>query len=243
MDVRVLDTPGDVARAAADAFEAVVRCTPEALLGLATGSTPLALYDELARRHASEGLYFARAQGVLLDEYVGLPAGHPERYRNVILREFADRVGMPAANVHSPEVDAVDLAAACEAYEDEIDRLGPVALQVLGLGSDGHIAFNMPGSLAGSRTRRTALTEQTVQDNARFFDGDADRVPREAVTQGLATILRSEGIVLLVTGHRKAEALDALLSGPATEAMPATVLRTHAGTTVLVDRAAAGLSA
>lgn len=241
IDVRVLDTPHDVACAAADLAEAVVRREPEALLGVATGSTPLALYDELARRHVRDGLCFATAHAVLLDEYVGLSPCHPERYRNVVLRGFAEGVGMPASNVHSPEVDTDDLATACQAYEDTIDRLGPVDLQVLGLGSDGHIAFNMPGSPADSLTRLTALTDQTIRDNARFFDGDTRLVPREAVTQGLATIMRARAIVMLVTGRRKSEALQALRVGPASEAIPATVLRTHPRTTVLVDRAAAGL--
>lgn len=202
IDVRVLDTPRDVACAAADLAEAVVRREPEALLGVATGSTPLAL---------------------------------------LVLRGFAEGVGMPASNVHSPEVDTDDLATACQAYEDTIDRLGPVDLQVLGLGSDGHIAFNMPGSPADSLTRLTALTDQTIRDNARFFDGDTRLVPREAVTQGLATIMRARAIVMLVTGRRTSEALQALRVGPASEAIPATVLRTHPRTTVLVDRAAAGL--
>lgn len=241
MDVQVLDTPRDVAVAAADAVEALVRAQPEAVLGLATGSTPLGTYDELAERHAEDDLSFARARGFLLDEYIGLPPDHPERYRNVIVRELAARVGMPQENVRAPHVDEADLDEACAEYERELAQVGGVDLQILGLGSDGHIAFNMPGSDVASRTRVTTLTEQTVLDNARFFDGDPARVPRQVVTQGLATIMTARRILLLVTGERKAPAVRDLLEGPVGEAVPATALHAHPRTTVLMDREAASL--
>lgn len=241
MAVRVLPTAQEVAVAAADLFDELLRRQPDAVLGLATGSTPLGMYDELIRRHDQEGLSFAEARAFLLDEYVGLPREHPGRYRNVILRQLTDRVGLPAHRVHAPPVESPDLAAACVTYEGKIADAGGVDLQVLGLGTDGHIAFNMPGSEFTSRTRLTTLTEQTVLDNARFFGGDATLVPREAVTQGLATIMQARSIVLIVTGAGKAAALHSLVEGPLSEQMPASVLRDHPRTTVLVDQVAVQL--
>lgn len=239
IDVRVFDTAEGVAVAAADAVVALVRRKPDTVLGLATGSTPLGTYDQLAERRRREGISFTRVRGFLLDEYVGLAPDHPERYRNVILRDLAARVGMPVENLRAPRVDEPDLAAACAEYEAEIARAGGVDLQILGLGTDGHIAFNMPGSELDSRTRLTTLTDQTVRDNARFFDGDEGQVPREVLTQGLATIMEAREILLLVTGERKAAALAELLEGTVTPERPGSVLHAHPRTTVLADRAAA----
>lgn len=241
MRVRVLPTSAEVAVAAADRYERLLRAKPAAVLGLATGSTPSGLYDELARRHREEGLSFADAQGFLLDEYLGLPVDHPERYRNVIRRELADRVGLPDHSVHAPPVDGDDLEARCTAYDAAIAAAGGIDLQVLGLGADGHIAFNMPGTDFAATTRVTELSEQTVRDNARFFGGDVAAVPRRAASQGLATIMRARAILLIVTGAHKAAALRDLVHGPVTPALPATVLRAHDSVDVLVDGPAATL--
>ena len=241
MRLRVLASPHDVAVVAADAVEALVRRRPDAVLGVATGSSPLPTYDELARRHAAGGLDLAAAQAFLLDEYVGLAPEHPERYRTVVHRELADRVGLPRGSVHAPDVDAADLEEACRRYEAEIQRAGGVDLQVLGLGTDGHIAFNMPGADPGAGTRVASLTEQTVRDNARFFGGDPDAVPRRVVTQGLRTVLRARALLMVVTGEGKAPALRALLEDPVDRRVPGTALRGHPDATVLADRAAASL--
>lgn len=229
----------DGARLAADAVEALLRAKPDAVLGLATGSSPLALYAELVRRHAQEGLSFARARAFLLDEYVGLPAGHPERYASVIDRELASRVDFAPGAVRGPDGDAADVPAACAAYDEAIRAAGGVDLQVLGIGTDGHLAFNEPGSSLASRTRIKTLTEQTRRDNARFFGGDVDAVPRHVLTQGLGTIMEARHLVLLATGRAKAEAVHRMVEGGVSAMWPASVLQLHPHVTVLLDDAAA----
>jgi len=234
----VIAPPGELARLAADAVERLVRADPEAVLGLATGSSPLAVYDELVRRH-KEGLSFARARAFMLDEYVGLAADHPERYRNVIEKEFASRVDLAPGAVQGPDGLAADLPAACAAYEASIADAGGVDLQILGIGTDGHIAFNEPGSSLASRTRIKTLTKQTREDNARFFGGSVDDVPRHCLTQGLATIMSARHLVLLASGRAKAEAVHQLVEGPISAMWPATIMQLHPHATVLVDDAAA----
>jgi len=229
----------ELAVLAADAVDALVRARPDAVLGLATGSSPLKVYDELARRHEEQGLSFARARAFMLDEYVGLPEDHPERYRNVIETEIASRVDFAPGAVQGPDGNAADLPAACAAYEAAIEDAGGVDLQILGIGTDGHIAFNEPGSSLASRTRIKTLTAQTREDNARFFDDDVERVPRHCLTQGLATIMAARHLVLLATGKGKAEAVHQLVEGPVSALWPATIMQMHPHATVLVDDAAA----
>ncbi|WP_277212408.1 glucosamine-6-phosphate deaminase [Isoptericola croceus] len=229
----------ELAVLAADAIEALLRRRPDAVLGLATGSSPLKVYDELARRHADEGLSFAGARAFMLDEYVGLAADHPERYRNVIDVEIASRVDLEPGAVRGPDGLADDLPAACAAYETAISDAGGVDLQILGIGTDGHIAFNEPGSSLASRTRIKTLTQQTREDNARFFDGEVDQVPTHCLTQGLGTIMEARHLVLLATGAQKAEAVHQLVEGPVSAMWPATVMQMHPHATVLVDEAAA----
>lgn len=228
-----------LAGVAADAVERLLRSRPDAVLGLATGSSPLAVYDELARRHTEQGLSFARARGFLLDEYVGLPADHPERYRTVIERELVARVDFADGAVQGPDGGAEDLTAACAQYERAIAEAGGVDLQILGIGTDGHVAFNEPGSSLASRTRVKTLTEQTRQDNARFFDGDVDAVPRHVLTQGLGTIMEARHLVLVANGRAKAEAVHQLVEGPVSAMWPGTVLQHHPHVTVLLDEGAA----
>lgn len=237
--MEVVIAPADeLARLAADAVEGLLRADPETVLGLATGSSPLAVYDELARRH-KDGLSFARARAFMLDEYVGLSADHPERYRNVIEKEIASRVDLAPGAVQGPDGLADDLPAACAAYEQAIADAGGVDLQILGIGTDGHIAFNEPGSSLASRTRIKTLTRQTREDNARFFGGSVEQVPRHCLTQGLATIMSARHLVLLATGRAKAEAVHQLVEGPVSAMWPATIMQLHPHATVLVDDAAA----
>lgn len=229
----------ELAVLAADAIESLLRRDPATVLGLATGSSPLKVYDELARRHEEADLSFARARGFMLDEYVGLPADHPERYRNVIETEIASRVAWPSDQVQGPDGLADDLPAACAAYERAIADAGGVDLQILGIGTDGHIAFNEPGSSLASRTRIKTLTRQTRLDNARFFGDDVAQVPQHCLTQGLGTIMEARHLVLLATGKHKAEAVHQLVEGPVSAMWPATVMQMHPHATVLVDDAAA----
>ena len=242
MEVVLLPTPEDCGRVVADAvvgavLPALVRGGP-VVLGLATGSSPLLAYRELLRRHGEEGLSFAGVQAFLLDEYVGLPAGHPESYREVIRRELTDALGVDPAVVHGPDGSAPDPLQAARDYEEQLLAAGPVAVQVLGIGANGHLGFNEPGSSLASRTRVKTLTEQTRQDNARFFGGDVDAVPRHVITQGLGTILGAEHLVLVATGPGKAEAVAAAVEGPLTASCPASVLQLHPHVTVVLDDAA-----
>lgn len=239
MEVVPLATAAEVAVLAADTIEAAVRARPDAVLGLATGSTPLLTYRELIRRHdAGVGPSYDQVRCFTLDEYVGLPAGHPESYRTTIARELTDSLGIPAERVHGPDPTEEHLASAGEQYEAELTAAGGVDLQILGIGSDGHLAFNEPGSSLVSLTRIKTLTEQTRRDNARFF-ASIDEVPRHVLTQGLGTILRARHLVLLAIGAGKADAVAAAVEGPLSASCPASVLQLHPHASVLVDDAAA----
>ena len=236
----VIAAPEALGALAAGAIASLLAAEPAAVLGLATGSSPLGIYDELARRHSEGRVSFSRARAFLLDEYVGLPLDHPERYRNVIEREIASRVDFAPGAVQGPDGLAEDVVAACARYEGAIAAAGGIDLQVLGIGTDGHVGFNEPGSSLASRTRIKTLTDQTRADNARFFDGDLDTVPRHCLTQGLATIMSARHIVLIAIGRAKGEAVHHLVEGPVSAMWPATILQHHPHVTVLVDPAAAG---
>ncbi len=238
MEVVILNGSKQIGKLAADAIEELLRRKPNAALGLATGSSPLPVYDELAARHERDGLDFSQASGFALDEYVGLPVGHPESYREVIRREFANRVNIAAENVHGPDGTADDILAACRAYEESIKAAGGIDLQLLGVGTDGHIGFNEPGSSFASRTRIKSLIEQTRRDNARYFASLAE-VPRHVLTQGLGTIMDARHVILVATGAQKAQAVRDFVEGPVSAICPASVLQFHPHATVLLDEAAA----
>jgi glucosamine-6-phosphate deaminase len=241
VEVVILPDAESSARLAADAVVRLLQRRPDAVLGLATGSSPLGVYRELARRHAAGEVTFAAVRGFLLDEYVGLPTGHPQRYREVVERELVRHVDLPSSAVAGPDGAADDLPAACSAYEEAIAAAGGVDLQLLGIGTDGHVAFNEPGSSLRSRTRLKTLTAQTRRDNARFF-ADPEDVPRHVLTQGLGTIGDARHLVLLAGGRGKADAVAAAVEGPLSAACPASVLQLHPHATVLLDEeAAAGL--
>ena len=236
MEIIILPTPSDVARTAADAIEEQVRSGPS-VLGLATGSTPLGTYQELIERHRN-GLSFARAQAFLLDEYVGLPSAHPQSYHSVIRDEFTASVDFGPDAVHGLDGMAADPGAETAQYEARIAAAGGVDIQILGIGTDGHVGFNEPMSSLASRTRIKTLTQQTRQDNARFFDS-ADEVPDHVLTQGLGTIREARHLLLLAMGESKAEAIAAAVEGPVAAICPASALQLHPHVTVLVDQAAA----
>jgi glucosamine-6-phosphate deaminase len=239
MEVVILRDAKEIGGVAADAIGALLGRKPDAVLGLATGSSPLAIYDELAARCDAGLISFRQARAFTLDEYVGLPADHPERYRNVIDSVFVSRVDVAPDAVQSPDGLAADIPAACAGYENAIRAAGGIDLQILGIGTDGHIAFNEPGSSLASRTRIKTLTRQTRIDNARFFNDDVDAVPTHCLTQGLATIMEARHVILVATGSRKAEAVHHLVEGPVSAMWPASVLQHHPHVTALLDDAAA----
>jgi glucosamine-6-phosphate deaminase len=239
MEVVILADAKEIGGVAADAIGALLDRKPDAVLGLATGSSPLAIYNELAARCDAGLISFRQARGFTLDEYVGLPADHPQRYRNVIDDVFVTRVDFAPGAVQGPDGLAADIPAACAAYENAIRGAGGIDLQILGIGTDGHIAFNEPGSSLGSRTRIKTLTRQTRLDNARFFGDDVESVPTHCLTQGLATIMEARHLVLVATGRRKAEAVHHLVEGAVSALWPATIVQLHPHVTVLLDEAAA----
>jgi glucosamine-6-phosphate deaminase len=196
------------------------------------------VYDELARRCAAGAMSFAHVQAFLLDEYAGLPPGHAASYRTVIERIFAARVDLPSGAVHAPDGAAEDVPGACRAYEAAIAAAGGIDLQLLGVGADGHIAFNEPGSSLASRTRLKTLTEQTRADNARFFDSLA-AVPRHVLTQGIGTILDARHLVLVAWGRSKAAPVARVVEGPVTAMVPGSALQLHPHVTAVLDEAAA----
>jgi glucosamine-6-phosphate deaminase len=218
---------------AADAILALVARKPDAVLGLATGSTPLAVYQALAARQAD----LAGVRGFALDEYVGLPPGHPESYRAVITREVVGPLGLNPSLVRVPG-DRGPIETAGDDYERSIREAGGVDLQILGIGTDGHIGFNEPGSSFESLTRVKTLTQQTREDNARFF-ASVDEVPVNCITQGLGTIRRAKHLLLLAFGEAKAAAIAAAVEGPVTASAPGSAIQLHPHVTVLVDEAAA----
>jgi glucosamine-6-phosphate deaminase len=241
MEVVIVPDGQAAGRLVAAAVADLVGGRPTAVLGLATGSTPLPVYAELGRLAAAGTVRFDRCRAFLLDEYVGLPAGHPQSYRAVVDREVVGPLGFTPELVHGPDGAATDPVAACAAYEEAIRRAGGIDLQLLGIGADGHIGFNEPCSSLGSRTRIKTLTERTRADNARFFDR-AGEVPTHVLTQGVATILEARHLVLLAVGATKAPAVAAAVEGPLAAVVPASVLQLHPHATVVVDEpAAAGL--
>ncbi len=255
MEVVIAQDAEEIGRLVTDAIETLVGHVPDAVLGLATGSSPLVIYAEVARRVQAGRFSLARCRGFTLDEYVGLPPKHPELYRTVIEREMVVPTDIRTEDVQSPDGGAKDLVAACAAYEAAMVDAGGVDLQILGIGTDGHVGFNEPGSSLASRTRVKTLTEQTRRDNARFFGGDLSAVPTQAVTQGIGTILDvptqavtqgigtildSRHLVLVAMGAAKAEAVHHLVEGPISAMWPATALQLHPHVTVLVDEEAGG---
>jgi glucosamine-6-phosphate deaminase len=232
-EVVLVESAEEGGRIAAAAIAALVRDTPEAVLGLATGSTPLTTWRALA----ATGVDLSQVRGFALDEYVGLPSGHPESYRSVITREVVEPLGLDPARVRVPGDDGLGIAGAGERYEADIRAAGGVDLQVLGIGRTGHIGFNEPGSSLASLTRVKTLTEQTRIDNARFFPS-VDDVPTHCITQGLGTILRARHLVLLAFGEAKAAAVAAALEGPVSASTPGSVVQLHPTVTVIVDEAA-----
>jgi glucosamine-6-phosphate deaminase len=238
MEIVILPSPEAVCAAGAEAVARLVARKPDAVLGLPTGATPRPLYAELARRHRDEGLSFARVTTFNLDEYVGLPPGHAGSFRRYMEEALFRHVDLQPARTHVPDGAAADLPAACAAYEAAIAAAGGLDLVLLGLGGDGHVAFNEPTSSLASRTRLKTLSAASRAANQVAFGPDP--VPEHVVTMGIATILAARRCLLLAHGARKAPALAAMVEGPVTSMVPASALQLHAHATVLCDEAAAG---
>ena len=238
MEVIIHPTAEDVAVRAADIGCDALRKNPSLVLGLATGSTPLALYAQLIRRHQAGQACFRGVTSFNLDEYVGLPPTHAQSYRHYMNTHLFSQVDIGLARTHVPDGMMENPMDAGPAYEEAIRAAGGIDLQILGIGANGHIGFNEPTSALHSRTRVKTLAEKTVTDNSRFFK-PGEFQPRLAITMGIGTILEARRIVLLATGESKADAVAAMVEGPVTAMCPASALQFHVKTTVICDRAAA----
>lgn len=231
----------EVAKEAAAIFAKQIREKPGTVLGLATGGTPVDMYQQLIRMHKEEGLDFSCAASFNLDEYVGLSGDHPQSYRYFMNENLFNHININKLQTHVPEGNTRDSQVSCQKYEEAIKATGGIDLQLLGIGSNGHIAFNEPGSVGDSRTRTVDLTDRTIKDNARFFQNESE-VPKKAITMGIGTILEARKIVLLATGKNKAEAVAQAIKHKASTQVPASFLQNHPDCTFIVDsEAAAGL--
>jgi glucosamine-6-phosphate deaminase len=240
MEVIIQKNPEEGAAAGARIVKDLVRKKPEAVLGLATGSTPLGLYRELIRMHCAGGLDFSGVTTFNLDEYVGLPPEHPASYRRFMQENFFGHVNVQHERIHIPDGMTTDIPAFCREYEAAIREAGGIDLQVLGIGHDGHIGFNEPTSSLASRTRIKTLTEATIVANGRFFS-EGESVPHHVITMGVGTIMEARTCLLLAFGEKKAKAVAAMVEGPITAMCPASVLQMHPQVVVIVDEPAARL--
>jgi glucosamine-6-phosphate deaminase len=238
VEVIIQPTREEAGRVAAAIVARLVREKPDAVLGLATGSTPLGLYRELARMHHDEGLDFSAITTFNLDEYVGLAPDHPASYHTFMRKNLFDQINITEERIHIPNGSAQDIPAHCLAYEEAIIEAGGIDLQVLGIGSDGHIGFNEPTSSLASRTRIKTLTQATIDDNARFFANRED-VPVHVITMGIGTIMDAGQCVVLAYGEAKAQAVAGMVEGPLTAIVPASILQMHPLVKVLLDEPAA----
>jgi glucosamine-6-phosphate deaminase len=239
MEVVVLPTYAEMSRAAAQVVAEVLNAKPNAVLGMATGSTPLGLYQELVRMHREEGLDFSQVTTFNLDEYVGLRPSHPQSYHYFMHENFFKHVNIPPGNTYIPSGTTNNYQSFCQWYEQRIEEAGGIDVQILGIGSDGHIAFNEPGSSLSSRTRLKTLAKMTIDDNARFFERSED-VPIYAITMGVGTILEARELILLASGKNKASATAAMIEGPVTSMITASALQMHPLAKVFLDESAAG---
>jgi len=237
MEVIIKPDYDAMSKEAADIIADLLYGKPNAVLGLATGSTPLGLYKELIRMHKDEGLDFSKVITFNLDEYIGLSASHDQSYNYFMWDNLFKHVNVSPENVHIPNGMAKDIAAFCEWYEDEIEAFGGIDIQVLGIGGDGHIAFNEPSSSLGSRTRLKTLTEETIDDNARFFEKKED-VPRYAITMGVGTVMEARKCILLANGEKKAATVAKAIEGPITAMVTASALQMHPDSVFILDEPA-----
>jgi glucosamine-6-phosphate deaminase len=240
MRLIVCDNQQEIANVGADMIAEVVVANPTAVLGLATGSTPVPMYQELIRRYEAGKLDFSSVRSVNLDEYYPLAPDNDQSYRYFMNHQLFDHINIDKNNTNVPDGLAADPAAACKAYEDIIRNLGGIDIQVLGIGGNGHIGFNEPAEALDPLTHLTDLTEDTIKANSRFFESEAD-VPRYALTMGIGTILSARRIMLIATGEAKAKAIATVLSGKLTTFCPASMLSLHNDVTVICDRAAVSL--
>ena len=239
MEIVIQPTYARLAEVAAEIIRDALSKKPDLVLGLATGSTPIGVYEILIQMHKTDGLDFSGVTTFNLDEYVGIPSDHPYSYHTFMETHLFNLINIPSENCHIPQSTAVGHSEFCERYEAAIVDAGGIDIQVLGIGKDGHIGFNEPSSSLGSRTRIKTLTQGTLEANAPHFGGTVDTVPKMAITMGVGTIMEARQCLLLASGASKAEAIANAVEGPITAEVPASVLQMHPQTVVVIDEAAA----
>jgi len=212
---------------------------PNSVIGFATGSTPLGMYNELVKAYREDNLDFSQMITFNLDEYVGLSDSDEQSYNRFMWDNLFSKINVKKEKVNIPNGVCSDTEEFCKEYEKKIKESGGIDIQILGIGGNGHIAFNEPGSGFDSRTRMVKLTQETIKDNSRFFN-DIEDVPVEAITMGLGTIMESKKIIMLANGKNKRDAIKKLLNGSENEEVPATVLKNHPDVTIIVDKEASG---
>ena len=230
----------DMSRKAANIISAQVIMKPNCTLGLATGSTPLGIYDQLTEWYKKGDLDFSAVHSVNLDEYRGLPKENDQSYYYFMHKNLFDRVNIRSENTNVPNGMEPDAEKECRRYEKLIADLGGIDLQLLGLGHNGHIGFNEPGEAFEKETHCVDLHERTIEANKRFFES-ADEVPRQAYTMGIKTIMQAKKILVAVSGEDKAEIVKKAFFGPVTPTVPASILQMHNDVTVVADEAALSL--
>ncbi len=240
MEVIVQKTYDEMSKGGAQLIAQTLNAKPNAVLGMATGSTPLGVYKELVRMHKNEGLDFSQVTTFNLDEYVGLPVTHDQSYHYFMHENFFKHVNISHQNIYIPSGTTGNYKAFCDWYEKRIEECGGIDVQILGIGTDGHIAFNEPTSSLSSRTRLKTLAKMTIDDNARFFEKRED-VPIYAITMGVGTILEARKLILLANGKGKAQAVKEMVEGPVTSMITASALQLHPSAKVFIDHDAASL--
>lgn len=239
MNILTFETNEELNKVGANIIASLVQTNPYAVLGLATGSTPIGIYQELIRTYQNGHVSFKHVTSFNLDEYVGLPDGHPESYRTFMNNQLFNHIDIPMEQTHVPNGNAADLAAEGARYDEMMATKKQIDLQILGLGHNGHIGFNEPDHALNSGTHLVQLKESTREANARFFNS-IDEVPTQAITMGVGTILKAKMIMLVVRGRDKAAIVKRALQGPITTDCPASLLQTHSNVVVLLDKEAAG---
>ena len=239
MEIRIFDRGEDVASAAAARIVRAIAEEPSLVLGLPAGRTPIGAYQRLREAHAAGQVDFGRVRTFTLDEFAGIEGTHPASFCRFVREHLIDVVNVSPLHAHFLDGAAPDLDVECRRYETEISRAGGLGLQLLGIGANGHVGFNEPAAELQPRTHRVSLHEDTRRDNADRFGGDLSRVPTDAVTMGMATILNARCLVMIATGARKAAAIAKALEGPLTTHVPASLLQTHSQVEVYLDRGAA----
>jgi glucosamine-6-phosphate deaminase len=234
MKLLVVKDYEEMSKVAAETFKEVINEKPNAILGLATGSTPVGLYKKLIEMNKNMEIDFSNVKTVNLDEYVGFGEENPQSYRYFMNENLFNHVNINKSNTFVPNGLAKNLEEETKNYDKRIDELGGIDLQILGIGSNGHIAFNEPDEFLISETHVTKLTQSTIEANSRFFNS-IDEVPTKAISMGIGQIMKAKKILLLVKGEDKADAVKELLDGNITTNNPATILKLHTDVTVIID--------